>query len=98
MSVARVMLDPVTTRPTSARLVGRDAEFAALGDVLKRARAGEPAAVLVGGEAGVGKTRLVEEFLGAARSDGAFVLTGQCLELGEEGPPFAPFAAALRDL
>jgi DNA-binding CsgD family transcriptional regulator len=92
------MLDLVTARPTSTTLVGRDAEFAALCDVFKRARAGEPAAMLVGGEAGVGKTRLVEEFVGHAAADGALVLAGQCLELGEEGPPFAPFAAALREL
>jgi ATP/maltotriose-dependent transcriptional regulator MalT len=92
------MLDSVSIRPTGTRLVGREAEFAALRDELKRARAGEPAAMLVGGEAGVGKTRLVEEFIGYAKAEGAQVLTGQCLELGEEGPPFAPFAAALRDL
>ncbi|HKT00542.1 MAG TPA: AAA family ATPase, partial [Rugosimonospora sp.] len=92
------MLADVSTRPTSTRLVGREAEFATLCDALKRARAGEPAAVLVGGEAGVGKTRLVEEFLGHAEAGETRVLTGQCLELGEEGPPFAPFAAALRDL
>jgi DNA-binding CsgD family transcriptional regulator/tetratricopeptide (TPR) repeat protein len=92
------MLDDVSAHPTSTTIVGREAELAALRDVLKRARAGEPAAVLVGGEAGVGKTRLVEEFIGYARGEGAQVLTGQCVELGEEGPPFAPFAAALRDL
>src|SRR5262245_12508504 len=97
MSGARVMLDDVSTRPATA-LVGREAEFAALRDLLKRARAGEPAAMLVGGEAGVGKTRLVAEFLAYAQAEGAQVLAGQCLELGEEGPPFAPFAAALRDL
>jgi len=92
------MLEPVTARATSSVVVGRDGELAALRDALKRARNGEPAAVLVGGEAGVGKTRLVDEFRGAAIADGAQVLTGQCLELGEEGLPFAPFAAALRDL
>jgi DNA-binding CsgD family transcriptional regulator/tetratricopeptide (TPR) repeat protein len=92
------MLGHVTTRPSSRTLVGREPELERLREVFKRARAGEPAAVLVGGEAGVGKTRLVEELLGYARAEGAQVLGGQCLELGEEGPPFAPFAAALRDL
>ncbi|MBM0280057.1 ATP-binding protein, partial [Micromonospora tarensis] len=61
-----------------------------------RARAGEPTSVLVGGEAGVGKTRLLEEFAGWVTDGGARVLVGQCLELGEAGLPFAPFAAALR--
>jgi hypothetical protein len=44
------------------------------------------------------RTRLVEEFRTYARGEGAEVLYGACLELGEEGLPFAPFAAALRDL
>ena len=56
------MLECVTTRRTSSVLVGREAELAALRDALKRARDDEPTAVLVGGEAGVGKTRLLEEF------------------------------------
>ncbi|GAA0809132.1 ATP-binding protein [Spirilliplanes yamanashiensis] len=88
----------MTAHASSAVLVGRDADLAALRDALKRARSAEPAAALVGGEAGVGKTRLVEEFARLAAADGARVLTGQCLELGEEGLPFAPFAAALREL
>jgi predicted ATPase/DNA-binding CsgD family transcriptional regulator len=92
------MLISVATRRTSAVLVGRDAEFAALREALKRARDDEPTAVLVGGEAGVGKTRLLDEFTRYARAGGARVLTGHCLELGEEGLPFAPFAAVLRQV
>jgi hypothetical protein len=88
----------VTAHASSAVLVGRDADLAALHDALKRTRSGEPSTVLVGGEAGVGKTRLVEEFRRSAAEAGALVLTGQCLELGEEGLPLAPFAAALREL
>ncbi|MCO1598993.1 AAA family ATPase [Micromonospora sp. RHAY321] len=86
----------MTVRAASSVLVGRDRESAALRDALSRARAGEPTTVLVGGEAGVGKTRLLEEFAGWATDTGARVLVGQCLELGEAGLPFAPFAAALR--
>ena len=67
---------------------------AALGTV----RQGEPAAVLIGGEAGVGKTRLISEFTAAARGAGVRVLTGACLELGADGLPFSPFTAMLRDL
>jgi DNA-binding CsgD family transcriptional regulator/tetratricopeptide (TPR) repeat protein len=67
-----------------------------LGDALIRARAGVPSTVLVGGEAGVGKTRLVGEFID--RADDARVLVGGCLELGTEGLPFAPFTAVLRGL
>jgi len=92
------MLNLVTTRTSSAVVFGRDAELGQLADALKRARAGESAAVLVGGEAGAGKTRLVEEFSATAAADGVRVLVGRCMELGEEGLPFAPFAAALRDV
>ncbi|XBP94136.1 AAA family ATPase [Micromonospora sp. CCTCC AA 2012012] len=82
----------------STVLVGRQDELSALRDALTRARAGEPTTVLVGGEAGVGKTRLLEEFGVLARDAGARLLIGQCLELGEAGLPFAPFAAALREV
>jgi DNA-binding CsgD family transcriptional regulator/tetratricopeptide (TPR) repeat protein len=67
---------------------------AALGTV----RQGEPAAVLVGGEAGMGKTRLIGEFTTAARDAGVRVLTGACLELGADGLPYSPFTAMLRNL
>lgn len=90
------MLGAVTARAASTVLVGRQPELAALRDALARARTGEPATVLVGGEAGVGKTRLLEEFGRSATEAGARLLVGQCLELGEAGLPFAPFAAALR--
>ncbi|MGC5319099.1 helix-turn-helix transcriptional regulator [Micromonospora arida] len=90
------MLEHVTVRAASSVLVGRHRETVALRDALGRARAGEPTTVLVGGEAGVGKTRLLEEFAGWATDGAARVLVGQCLELGEAGLPFAPFAAALR--
>ncbi|WIM98010.1 AAA family ATPase [Actinoplanes oblitus] len=79
-------------------LVAREGELATLRDALRRVRGGEPAVLLVGGEAGVGKTRLVEEFTRGLAGEPVRVLTGQCLELGEEGLPFAPFAAALREL
>ncbi|WP_405430431.1 AAA family ATPase [Micromonospora sp. NBC_00617] len=86
----------MTVRAASSVLVGRQREIAALRDALGRAGKGEPATVLVGGEAGVGKTRLLEEFAAGATAGGVRVLVGQCLELGEAGLPFAPFAAALR--
>ncbi|MFL6115658.1 MAG: ATP-binding protein, partial [Catenulispora sp.] len=91
------MLDTVTAYASSEVLVGREADLAALRDALKRTRSAEPSAVLIGGEAGVGKTRLVEEFRRSV-GDAARALTGHCLELGEEGLPYAPFAAALREL
>jgi ATP/maltotriose-dependent transcriptional regulator MalT len=77
--------------------VGRADELDTLNDALARARAGEPQALLLGGEAGVGKTRLVEEFAAAAGRH-AVVAVGGCVEIGADGLPFAPFSAALRAL
>jgi DNA-binding CsgD family transcriptional regulator len=79
-------------------LVGREAELSALVGALDSAVAAEPAVVLLGGEAGVGKTRLVEEAASRARDAGARVLVGGCVELGGEGLPFMPLADALRSL
>ena len=78
--------------------VGRDAELATLTTALESAVAGTPTVVLLGGEAGVGKTRLVEEAAARARAAGARVLAGSCVELGGEGLPFGPLAHALRSL
>ena len=54
--------------------------------------------MLVGGEAGVGKTRLVEEAAERARESGHTVLVGGCLNLSEDAAPLAPFVEALRTL
>ena len=72
--------------------------MAALDAAFASVRQGGPSAVLLGGEAGVGKSRLVGEFGRTAAAAGARVLTGGCLELGTDGLPFAPFTAVLRDL
>jgi hypothetical protein len=58
----------------SGRFVGRGEELARLRELLARAAAGEPVAALVGGEAGVGKTRLVERLAATAGEQGARVL------------------------
>ncbi|MGW6535672.1 helix-turn-helix transcriptional regulator [Streptomyces sp. NPDC055051] len=92
------MLGAVETRSVSPVFVGRAGELTALTEALSRATAGEPQALLVAGEAGVGKTRLVEEFRDAACATGAVVALGGCVELGADGLPFAPFSAALRTL
>jgi predicted ATPase len=52
----------------------------------------------VGGEAGVGKTRLVAELADRRRSAGARVLAGGCLPIGGDGLPYAPIVEALRSL
>ena len=83
---------------SSAVLVGRSGQLAALEIALAGAARSHPSAVLVGGEAGVGKSRLVSEFAVRSRGAGARVLIGGCLELGADGLPFAPFTAVLREL
>ncbi|GAA2132072.1 LuxR family transcriptional regulator [Actinomadura napierensis] len=76
-------------------LVGRSAELGVLEDALAAA----PGAILVGGEAGLGKTRLIREFAASVGGTGrARVLVGGCLELGSDGLPFAPFTTVLRGL
>ncbi|MBQ1120228.1 AAA family ATPase [Streptomyces sp. B15] len=92
------MLGTVHSSHTSPVFVGRSAELTALGEALSRAEAGEPRALFVGGEAGVGKTRLIQEFLGRAAAGGAVVALGGCVETGADALPYHPVSAALRSL
>ncbi|HEX4659883.1 MAG TPA: AAA family ATPase [Streptosporangiaceae bacterium] len=85
-------------RSVSPTLVGRAKQLAVLDAALAPARREGPSVVLIGGEAGVGKSRMVSEFTARARANGARVLTGGCVELGTDGLPFAPFTAVLREL
>lgn len=78
--------------------IGRRAELTALSALVQRAATGQSAFAIIGGEAGVGKTRLVGELTGGAAEAGFLVLTGQCVELGAEGLPLAPLVDALRAL
>src|SRR5690349_14575853 len=92
------MLACVGPQLSSPALVGRSVQLAALEGALAEAAGGRPSAIMVGGEAGVGKSRLVREFAERSRGTGARVLIGGCLELGAESLPFAPFTAVLREL
>ncbi len=92
------MLADVEPRVWSPVLVGRSDQLSALDTALAEAGRGRPSAVMVGGEAGVGKSRLVSEFAERSRGADARVLMGGCLELGAEGLPFAPFTFVLRGL
>jgi DNA-binding CsgD family transcriptional regulator len=77
-------------------LAGRGAERGALGKSLDAASEGRPVAVVVHGEAGVGKTRLVRELADEARSSGCEVLWGTCVHFGAASLPFAPVVGALQ--
>ena len=75
------------------RICGREAEIAALGAALGRVAAGGPSIVLVEGEAGIGKTRLLAQVLADARGRGMQVAAGRAEEL-ERTRPFGLLAAA----
>jgi DNA-binding NarL/FixJ family response regulator len=82
-------------------MVGRTEELELLRDALGRGRTGQPSVVLVRGEAGIGKTRLVEEFIAGIDADESppvVVAVGQCVHLGTIGTPFLPVRRLLRAL
>ena len=75
-------------------MVGREDEMGRLASALARAERGEGRLTLVSGEAGIGKTRLVEELGQVARSRGFRVLTSACTY--ESLTPYMPFIEALK--
>ncbi|PJJ71704.1 regulatory LuxR family protein [Diaminobutyricimonas aerilata] len=77
-------------------MVGRERERDVLRDAWATALTGEPRLVVVTGEAGIGKSRLLREF--RLELEEAVVAVGQCVEFGAVGIPYAPLADALRDL
>jgi hypothetical protein len=83
---------------TSQEFIGRANELSRLEAVLDRADQGRPQIVLLAGEAGVGKTRLLVEFAEQARRRGVRVLTGGCVDLGDIGLAYLPVVAALQGL
>ncbi|MBG6058076.1 DNA-binding CsgD family transcriptional regulator [Cryobacterium sp. MP_M5] len=95
----------------STALVGREADLEALRGAFADVQAGRTRTVAFGGEAGIGKTRLVQEFLdelrpepepepvaGPGRPDRPLVLRGQSIDLDSDAPPYTPVVAALREL
>jgi hypothetical protein len=82
------------TRPIPA-LYGRDDELGALAAALAAASAGRGQLVLVAGEAGIGKTSLVETIAAAAGNASGIVLTGHCYDL-ETAAPYEPWIELLR--
>lgn len=87
---------PMTTRISSPVFVGRTEELQRLQAVLDAAGSGAVGTVIIGGEAGVGKTRLLAEVRARAASAGMRFLAGACVDLGEGARPYDPFVAALR--
>jgi DNA-binding CsgD family transcriptional regulator/tetratricopeptide (TPR) repeat protein len=82
---------------TSRTLIGRDAELAELSDLLgvTAGAGGDRVHVLLSGDAGAGKTRLLQELTEAAERIGWQGYVGHCLDLGESALPYLPFSELL---
>ena len=81
---------------SGSRFVGRAEELGQLVAALERVEVGRPVIVLLAGEAGVGKTRLLAELADQAESRRVRVLVGGCMDVGDVGLPYLPIVAALR--
>ncbi len=86
----------VPARVQSERLVARDAEIGLLDERLTAARQGRGGAVVVVGEAGIGKSTLVTAVAETATSRGMLVAAGTCVDAA--APPFRPWVSVLRAL
>jgi predicted ATPase len=85
---------PVTEPPSHTPLVGRDRELARLRDAVADLRAGRGQALLVVGDAGLGKTRMLAELRTLVGDDGVW-LEGRCVSYGARSP-YGPFVEMLR--
>jgi DNA-binding CsgD family transcriptional regulator/tetratricopeptide (TPR) repeat protein len=88
----------VRMRLSSSRFVGRAGELAELQLAVREAADGQPVLVLLGGESGVGKTRLIDELARRLSLEDATVLRGDAVEQGDGELPYAPILSALRPL
>jgi DNA-binding CsgD family transcriptional regulator len=88
----------MTISLVSPAMVGRQEELGALEGALGRVVGGAQETVLIAGEAGVGKSRLVGELVERAGPTGALALRGSCIQLEGGGIPFGPLVEMLRAL
>ncbi len=86
--------DDVRVPRTVAALVGRSSELAALTGVLDSAADSTAAVAVLGGDAGVGKTRLLTETVAEANARNMTVLLGHCVDLGDTPPPYLAISEA----
>jgi ATP/maltotriose-dependent transcriptional regulator MalT len=88
----------VARRLTSDQFVGRAEELGELESAAQASAAGQPALILLGGDSGVGKTRLIREFERRLLSGDALVLRGEAVEQEDGELPYTPLTSALRPL
>ena len=77
-------MEAVATRVASPDVIGRRREITALTDAVARGTGGDAVVALVGGDAGIGKSRLVAEVADVARRAGARIRGGGCVCLGKQ--------------
>ncbi len=82
---------------TRTQLVGRERELGELRDALETSRSGSGRTVLIGGEPGIGKSRLADELASIATAEGQLVLWGRAWE-DAGAPAYWPWVQALRIL
>jgi DNA-binding CsgD family transcriptional regulator/tetratricopeptide (TPR) repeat protein len=87
-----MMVDVPTDRPSTAPLIGRSSELERMTTLVGiEGGAGQSSGVLLGGDAGVGKTRLLSELRDHAQAAGWQVVVGHCLDFGDGALPYLPF-------
>ena len=80
-------------------VVGREAELAFLHAALAKAHSGRPQVIFVTGEAGAGKTTLIDRFLSRLRGDAAVLVAhGQCIETSGQHEPYLPVLETIERL
>lgn len=92
------MITAVPRRVSSPVFVGRIAELAALAEALRRAANGEPGIVLITGEAGIGKSRLLAEARRLSAEIGVSAVGGNCVDVAVGTLAYAPFVDIVREL
>ena len=92
------MIETVAGRIVSPELIGRESDVGLIAAALQDAERGRARTVLLGGEAGIGKSRVLAAALKRATDDGAIVLLGGCIGLAEGSLPFGPIVEAIRPL
>lgn len=88
-------MDDVPAHLLTTPLVGRDGELDELAGLVGLATGSARAVVLLSGDAGVGKTRLLTELRGRAEASGWRTVAGHCLDFGDSALPYLPFTEIL---
>jgi len=96
--VAAATMGPMARSAAGTPFVARHEQLERFRSALGRAASGEPGAILLSGDAGVGKTRLLSTMAEVAAASGALVVVSHCVDLGDVGLPYLPFAEALAQL